>query len=395
MTRERLLPVVVVGGCHEEGRRRAVRELAAECQGTVILHHDLTNADKGVVHRVIRDMSGVWDEADVPLTNDCPCCAARVDLLPRLLRIAQAGRHRLAVVELWGGSELRPIVETVAYGAVEDQSMDQFVEVVGVVAAVDPGRLIPELSVRDTLREHGLHTSSDDERGRAEALAEQIEYADVLALAHDPRADDSSGLRAGFAMLRQLHPTARRVPLGVGELVRAALSGFDVAAARDRVNPALALLPQTAEESGIATVVWESRRPLHPARLHAALELLVPAAHRSRGRFWLANRPDLMLGWEATGATLSIEDCGPWLATLPDAVWDQYPPARQAAAALDWDARYGDRVQRLSFTAQGLHAEAITGLLDSCLLTEDEENAGEAGWRLLPDAFGSLLDPVT
>jgi len=61
-----------------------------------------------------------------------------------------------------------------------------------------------------------------------------------------------------------------------------------------------------------------------------------------------------MLGWEATGVTLSIEDCGPWLATLPDAVWDQYPSARQAAAALDWDARYGDRVQRLSFTAQGL-----------------------------------------
>jgi hypothetical protein len=80
---------------------------------------------------------------------------------------------------------------------------------------------------------------------------------------------------------------------------------------------------------------------------------------------------------------------------LPDAAWDRYPPARRAATALDWDdARYGARVQRLSFTARGLDSAAITGLLDSCLLTEDEEGAGELEWRLFPDGFGGLLDPV-
>jgi G3E family GTPase len=195
-------------------------------------------------------------------------------------------------------------------------------------------------------------------------------------------------------MARQLHPAARIVALGAGELIGAARSGFDVRAAAHRVSPALALLPQEAEKGGIATMVWERRRPFHPARLYEALELLVPAAQRSRGRFWLANRPGVMLGWDAAGANLAVEDCGPWLAALPDEEWERYAPERRAAAAVDWDARYGDRVQLLAFTAHHLDADGIGELLDSCLLTDDELQAGEASWRALPDDFAELLDPV-
>jgi G3E family GTPase len=318
----------------------------------------------------------------------------REDLLPELLRLAEEGRHRLAVVELWGGSEPHPLVEVIAGGEVEGRCMHEVVEVVAVITAVDPLRIVPELSVSDQLLEHHLHICADDERTVAEALSHQIEYAGVLAVSHSREAAGSPELHAGLAMLRQLHPTARFVRLGGGTLVGAALAGFEVAAARDRVNPALALLPQAADEAGVATLVWERRRPLHPARLYEALDQLVPAAQRSRGRFWLANRPDLMLAWDAAGANLAVEECGPWLAALPDAAWELYPPARRAAAALDWDAVHGDRVQQLSFTAEGLDVDGITELLDSCLLTDAELVAGEPGWKALPDAFEDLLDPV-
>ncbi|MDH6708339.1 G3E family GTPase [Kitasatospora sp. MAA19] len=394
MSQPSLLPVVVVGGLHEAERRQAVLELLADHEGAVVLHHDLTRAGEGRVYRGVWDTSGPLGGADLPLTNDCPCCALREDLLPELLRIAEAGRHRLAVVELWGGSDPNPLVEVIAGGEVGDCCMHEVVEVVGVVTAVDPLRAVPELSVSDELSEHHLHTCADDDRTVAEALAHQIEYADVLAVSHADQAGGTPELHAGIAMLRQLHPTARAVRLGTGALVRAALAGFDVAAARDRVNPALALLPQEADEAGVATLVWERRRPLHPARLHEALEQLVPAAQRSRGRFWLANRPDLMLAWDAAGANLAVEECGPWLVSLPDAVWELYPPARRAAAALDWDSVHGDRIQQLSFTAEGLDVDGITGLLDSCLLTDAELAAGEPGWKAMPDAFEDLLDPV-
>ncbi|MEZ0092319.1 GTP-binding protein [Streptacidiphilus sp. EB129] len=399
MSAQSLLPVVVVAGLHQAARRQAVLEILAGCEGAVVLHHDLTDASQGRVHRKAWDATGPLAGAEVPLTNDCPCCALRVDLLPELRAIAEAGRHRLAVVELWGGCDPHPLVEMIAGGEAAGRCMDELVEIAGVVTAVDPLRVLPELSVSDQLSEHGLHTSADDERTVDEALSHQVEYAGLIAVAHVPEAVDTPELGAGLAMLRQLRPTAELVRLGtpapVGTaLTAAALAGFDVAAARDRVNPALALLPQRCDEAGVATLLWERRRPLHPGRFHAALDDLVPAAQRSRGRFWLANRPDLMLAWDAAGANLAVEGCGPWLVSLPDAAWELYPPTRRTAAALDWDAVYGDRVQQLCFTAQGLDSGGITDLLDSCLLTDTELAAGEPGWKALPDAFADLLDPV-
>ncbi|WP_435796440.1 GTP-binding protein [Kitasatospora indigofera] len=209
-----------------------------------------------------------------------------------------------------------------------------------------------------------------------------------------PAATGTAELHAGLAMLRQLHPTARYARLGAGQLASCVLDGFDVAAARDRVNPALALLPQEADEAGVSTMVWERRAPLHPGRLHEAMEQLVPAARRSRGRFWTVNRPDQMLAWDAAGANLAVEECGPWLVSLPDAAWELYPSSRRAAASLDWDPAHGDGVQQLSFTAEGLDVDGITELLDSCLLIDAELAAGEQGWKTLPDAFEDLLDPV-
>ena len=183
--------------------------------------------------------------------------------------------------------------------------------------------------------------------------------------------------------------------LGAGELLGAARSGFDVRAAAHRVSPALVLLPPEYEDDGVATLVWKQRRPLHPARLYQALEQLVPAAQRSRGRFWLANRPGVMLAWDAAGGSLAVQECGPWLACLPDEEWELYTPERRVAAAAEWDMRSGDRIQLLAFTAQDLDTGGIRELLDSCLLTDAELAAGEASWKTMPDAFGELLDPVS
>ena len=388
------LPVVVVTGLHQEQRRRAVLELIADSPAAIVLHHDLSRAAQGEVVRRVWDHDGAALMVRATLTNDCPCCAMREDLLPYLRQIARAGQHRLAVVELWGGSDPQPLVETIAHAEVDGQSMEEFVEVKGVVAAVDPLRVIPELSTGDLLAEHALHTTADDERTVAESLAHQFEYADVIAVAHDPGSQESDERRAGLAMLRQLRPTARIVRLGVGELTPAATTGFDTEAAAYRVSPAAAQLPQQCEHDGVTTLLWRRRQPLHPERLHQALDRLVPCAQRSRGRFWLANRPDVMLAWDSAGARLTLEDCGPWLDCLSDEEWDLHPPERRIAAALEWDARYGDRVQLLSFTAQGLDADGISELLDSCLLTDEELATGETGWKALPDGFEGLLDPV-
>lgn len=373
------LSVAIVGGLHSDARRAAVERLLATVPGSVALHHDLSPAaERGQVLRTVRDATGVLSGGEAPLVNDCACCALREDLVPELERLADAGLTRLAVVELWDSVEPKTMAEVVAAAGLD---------LTGVVTAVDPSLVLPYLGNGDDLMDAGLAAAPTDQRTVADTWARQLEYAPVLAVLDSEDADDEDR-----ALLAQLHPTARHVPVAGGDLAGAVLAGFDVEAAAAAQHPACALLPQEAEAAGVGTYVWRSRRPFHPGRLYAALEDLTCAAARSRGRFWLADRPDTLLHWDAAGGALCVESAGPWLASLPDAAWEMVPPVRRAAAALDWDPEHGDRGQHLVFTSPGLDREGLSELLDSCLLTDAEYAAGRTAWKRLPPAFDTLLE---
>ncbi|MER6057975.1 CobW family GTP-binding protein [Streptomyces albidoflavus] len=377
------LPVAIVAGLHADARRAAVEELLRTVEGSVALHHDLATAATGTVRRTVRDSSGELGAGDTPLVNDCACCALREDLVPELRHLAGDGRTRLAVVELWDSVEPQAMAEVVAAHGGEELT------VTAVMTAIDPALILPCLGNGDDLAESGLAAARTDQRTVADTWARQLEYAPVLAVAESEEADDEDR-----ALLAQLHPTARHVPVGSGELAQFAFAGFDPEAASVAQHPACALLPQEADEAGVATTVWHRDRPFHPGRLFAALEDLACAAARSRGRFWLADRPDTLLVWDCAGGALCVEEAGPWLAALPDAAWEMVPPVRRAAAALDWHPAHGDRCQHLVFTSPGLDSDGLVRLLDSCLLTEEEFRAGRRLLRELPDPFARFLDPV-
>nr|WP_267244261.1 GTP-binding protein [Streptomyces sp. PR69] len=380
-----VLPVAVVAGLHSDARRAAVQRLLDTVPGSVALHHDLSGAaERGTVLRTVRDAREVLDTGETPLVNDCACCALREDLVPELERLAHGRMTRLAIVELWDSVEPKAMAEVVAAHGGDDLA------VTSVITAVDPALLLPYLGNGDDLMEAGLAAASTDQRTVADTWARQLEYAPVLAIAEGEEADAADD--EDRALLAQLHPTARQTPVAGDGLAAAAFAGFDVEAAAAAQHPACALLPQDAEESGVGTLVWRRRRPFHPGRLYAALEDLTCAAARSRGRFWLADRPDTLLAWDAAGGALCVESAGPWLASLPDAAWEMVPPVRRAAAALDWDFEHGDRCQHLVFTSPGLDRDGLTRLLESCLLTDAEYAAGREAWKRLPPAFDNLLE---
>lgn len=392
------LSVAIVGGLHADARRATVARLLADVPGSVVLHHDLATAVAGTVVRTISDTTGILSAGEAPLVNDCACCALREDLVPELRRLADAGRTRLAIVELWDSVEPKAMAEVVTAGGLT---------VTGVITAVDPALLLPYLGNGDDLAEGGLAAAATDQRTVADTFARQLEYATVLALVDSPDADEEDR-----ELLAQLHPTARQVPVlgghpgdlaGVADasgkeaaplsaLASAALAGFDVEAADAAQHPACALLPAEADAHGVSTLVWHRRRPFHPERLYAALEDLTCAAARSRGRFWLADHPDTLLHWDAAGGALCVESAGPWLASLPDAAWDMVPPVRRAAAALDWHPEHGDCCQHLVFTSPGLDRDGLEQLLESCLLTDAEYAGGRTAWKRLPPAFDTLLE---
>ncbi|MFE4330323.1 CobW family GTP-binding protein [Streptomyces sp. NPDC056831] len=384
MPEQARLPVVIVGGLHSDARKEVVERLLRAVPGSVALHHDLATAAEGTVRRLVRDASGELSHGDAPLVDDCACCALREDLVPELERLAGSGLTRLAIVELWDSVEPRTMAEVVvAHGG-------HVLELTNVMTAVDPALVLPCLANGDDLAEVGLAAAATDRRTVGDTWARQLEYAPVLALVDSEAADDED-----CALLTQLHPTARQVPAHSGELAQLAFAGFDVETAAAAQHPACALLPQEADESGVATLVWHRRRPFHPGRLYKALEDLCCVAARSRGRFWLADRPDTLLAWHAAGGALCVESAGPWLASLPDAAWEMVPPIRRAAAALDWHPEHGDCCQHLVFTSPGLDRDGLVRLLESCLLTDTEYAAGPEAWKQLPDPFDSLLDPVS
>jgi G3E family GTPase len=372
------LSVVIVGGLHADARQATVEQLLADVPDSVVLHHDLATAAAGTVVRTVRDATGIITAGEAPLVNDCACCALREDLVPELERIRDAGGTPLAVVELWESVEPKAMAEVVAAGGLT---------VTGVITAVDPALVLPYLGNGDDLAERGLAAAATDQRTVADTFARQLEYAPVLAVADSPEADDEDR-----ELLAQLHPTARQVLIGHGDLAGAALAGFDIEAAAAAQHPACALLPVEADAHGVSTLVWHRRRPFHPERLYAALEDLTCAAARSRGRFWLADKPDTLLHWDAAGGALCVESTGPWLAALPDAAWEMVPPVRRAAAALAWHPEHGDRCQHLVFTSPGLDRDGLERLLESCLLTDAEYAAGRDAWKRLPPAFDTLLE---
>ncbi|MFF4633137.1 GTP-binding protein [Streptomyces griseorubiginosus] len=448
-----MLSVVIVGGLHADARKATVERLLADVPGSVVLHHDLATAADGTVVRTIRDAGGILSAGETPLVNDCACCALREDLVPELRRLDAAGTLRLAVVELWDSVEPKAMAEVVAAGGLTVTGVITAVDPAlvlpylgngddladrGLAAAATDQRTVadtfarqleyaPVLAVLDspeadeedrellaqlhpTAHQVAIGTGRPTTTDHATRLTDpavpdhptrltdpavpdhparptdpaHTDHAtrptDSTPTDHPVRPSDASGT------LYPVRPSPRSA------LARAALAGFDVESAAAAQHPACARLPAEADAHGVSTLVWHRCRPFHPERLYEALEDITCAAARSRGRFWLADKPDVLLHWDAAGGALCVESVGPWLASLPDAAWDMVPPVRRAAAALDWHPEHGDCCQHLVFTSPGLDRDGLERLLESCLLTDAEYAAGRDAWKRLPPAFDTLLE---
>ncbi|MEU6715978.1 GTP-binding protein [Nonomuraea sp. NPDC046802] len=372
-------PVVLVAGLHATARTATVERLLAEHPGSLAIHHDLSQVTHGRVRRSIRDRTGVLDTAEVRLAHGCVTCTVREDLLPQLVMSAPGAT--LLIVDLWDSVEPRSVAE-----AIDCDEARETLRLAAVLTALDAAALPDDITRGERLSEIGRPAAAGDRRYLAEVLARQLEYPTGLVL-HGGDDDDrelSHTVLTHLAPFTPVHTVETLAPVTDARVCAGELA--------ERVDPATAQLPGDLQTDEIVTTVWRSRRPLHPARLFEAIDELVTESVRSRGRFWLANRPDELLAWDAVAGIVSVESAGPWLAALPRAAWDLFSPARRLAADLDWDPKRGDRVQHLVFTGPDLDTTRFRTLLDSCLLAEEEEQAGQDAWTRYDDPFAPILE---
>lgn len=386
--------VALVAGLHATARTEAVDRLLRAVPNSLAVYHDLSEIDTGVVHRVMRDRWGELDRTRVELVHGCVSCTLREDLIPLLVGLAERGEHRFLVVDAWDGVEPRAVAEALTETIVGHHPVTRWLTLTAVLNAVDAGRLLDDLSSGDDMADRGLAVAEEDERSVAEVLARQVEYPTAVTLlpAADARAEVDE--RAA-ALVAQLNPAAAILPFSQSALAVLAEGRFDATAAAVRVDPTCAQPPDRCEAGEVRTFTWRRERPLHPERLHEVLEDLVATTVRSRGRFWLASRPDTLLVWDAAGASLAMEAAGPWLAALPEAAWELVPEHRRVAARMDWAGERGDRCQCLSFTGVSLDTERLVRLLDSCLLSEGELRRVADGATWADDPFADLFDTAS
>jgi hypothetical protein len=92
---------------------------------------------------------------------------------------------------------------------------------------------------------------------------------------------------------------------------------------------------------------------------------------RSKGFFWLATRPWQFGEWSQAGGMMTVGCGGPWFAEVPKEVWPEDKDVRESIQN-DFQGPWDDRRQELVFIGEGIDCERISGLLDGCLLDDED-----------------------
>lgn len=354
--------VLLVTGVAPTAMAATQLSLVMDLPAAVAVRHHI-DVERGVLERVVSDITGVVEREETLLAHACVSCALREDVLPTLDRLARDGRWSAIVVQLPVGAEGEQLCSVLAW----DPTLARRLRVTAVVAAVDGTDVVGDLLGSDTLDERGLAASVDDERGVGEVVASMVEYSDVV-VTHAERPGAAAG--AAHALLRTLaRPDAPIVDgpdlLAAGDLLaRRPHSHVRTRAWAGHVRTG-ELAP--APSADVWTLDLSSPRPFHPERLLDHLEELAAGEFRTRGCFWLPTRPGQALLWEGAGGHLSIGSGEPWGPRAPRT--------------------------RLTYVGVGAAPVGLAATFESLLLPEAAFGPG-IGWHLAEDGFEPWLGPL-
>ncbi|MDP3893076.1 GTP-binding protein [Nocardioides sp.] len=349
-------PVVLVTGVDSDFMQRAMVGVQLDLPRAVVVRHHIDVAEQ-VLLRVVSDVTGVIDRAEIALEHACVSCALREDIIPTIERVARGGRWTSVIALLPSGAEARQVCHVLT----QDTRLARHLRVASVVTALSGETLVDDLLGDALLAERNQHTSYDDLRGVGEVASAMVEYADVVVLGSDAGP-------AGRDLVRTLARPDADVVAEVTEL-----DGSSLCATRHQHGRTLAwsapYRPAPAPEAAsgrVWTLALESPGAFHPGRLLDRLDELGGGRHRSRGCFWLPTRPHQALVWDGSGGQLSIGRGEPW--------------GRRTA------------LTRLDLTGVGPVPDGLSTSFDEILLRPEESRSHD--WYTVEDGFEPWLGPI-
>lgn len=341
------IPVSVLATTDPVLRDSALFGLLMDAPGVVAVRHDI-HADH--LRRVVLDATGVIEDVIVPLEHACLSCAVREDAVPTIARLARDGRWAQVLLALPVSAEPLPAARALAIAAEPGGALDH-TRVATSFTVVDLDALQQDLFGDDTLAERGLELTPDDERSVGEALAAQIEQADLVVTSSSsmapsslveptasvepapsvepvetphtpsvepvetPPAETWSATSSG--LLDRLRGAGSRRVDGLHALSASHLAAatHSPARAERRAHPLGAVVftgPGGLPGDRSWTLELRSPLPFHPERLLDHIEELSAGGLRARGVFHVADRPGLACLWDGAGGQLAFADLGPW-----------------------------------------------------------------------------------
>jgi G3E family GTPase len=286
-------------------------------------------------------------------------CALREDVVPTLERLGRDDRWGSIVAGLPTATEATHLARLLA----RDHRLARHLELASIVNAMGTEHLVEDLLSDELLRERGLHTSPDDDRGTGEVACAQVEFADVLVL-------DDDAAPPGIDLVRALARPDSVLVTGADQL-----EGSAITAQRHRTGRTTSWSSPESEidvpllEGGQAwRLALRSPRAFHPERLLDQIERLGTGRHRSRGCFWVPTRPDTMLEWSGAGGQLSIGTYGPWGRRAP--------------------------LTRLVFTGLGTAPPDLGAAFEDIVLTAAESRQDQHAWKVGEDGLEAWLGDI-
>ncbi len=416
------IPVLLLTGYLGSGKTTLVNRILNNKKGIkfAVIVNDIgeVNIDADLIAQ--GGVVGKKDDSLVALQNGCICCTLKMDLVQQICDITSLRKFDYIVIEASGICEPEPIAQTICSipSMGTGYIKDGIARLDCIVTVVDALRLRDEFESGSA-----LIGSNIGEEDLESLVIQQIEFCNVILL---NKASEVSASELGKIkeIVRTLQPSARILECDYGDvdldlLLNTHLFNFEqVATSATWIKKVEGGAPDDdevehfddhdehehhheedddhghhhhlehedddhghhhhhheheggeVEEYGIGTFVYYRRKPFDINKFDFFVSRNWPKnVIRTKGICYFTENTSICYLFEQAGKQIGLKNAGQWYATMPPAQLERMLEADEVLRR-DWDANYGDRMQKLVFIGQHLDKEQIARDLDACLVDD-------------------------
>lgn len=392
------MPILLLTGYLGSGKTTLVNRILSNKKGIrfAVIVNDIgeVNIDATLIQQ--GGVVGQSDDSLVALQNGCICCTLKTDLMNQIVEIMKMDKFDYIVIEASGICEPEPIAQTIcsmkSIGGVYTEFGTPRLDC--LVTVVDALRMADEFGCGESLERKNL-----EEDDIENLIIQQIEFCNVILLNKASEVSPEA-LDKIKHIIREIQTKAQIIECDYADVDLEKLldtNMFDYRQTESGAGWIRGLESDVHEEEhedhdhheehhhhhhdhdheggeveeyGIGTFVYFRRPAFDLNKFDWFVSKKLPkSVIRAKGLCYFSDNTDMSCLFEQAGKQIMLREAGQWYATAPEE--DLIRMMRQDPTIMkDWDAHYGDRMQKIVFIGQHMDKEQICKDLDECLVKE-------------------------